>query len=118
MTTGAQIFGAQCAAYHRSSGTGVAGLSPALAKVPDSRSDDPTNLLQAVLQGTKSVATDASLTGAAMRAFSWKLSDQQIANGGNLYPERVVTRPRLIPSRGRECPARSRTNGGMSLNFV
>jgi mono/diheme cytochrome c family protein len=45
------------------------------------RSDDPTNLLRAVLQGTKSLATDASPTGAAMPAFSWKLSDQQIATG-------------------------------------
>jgi mono/diheme cytochrome c family protein len=76
---GQAIFEAQCEACHQSSGRGVTRLFPGLAGAPSVQADDASNLLRVVLQGGKSVATRTNPTGAAMPAFGWKLSDEQIA---------------------------------------
>ncbi len=79
MKTGGRVYATQCAACHTQPGSGVNGLFPTLAHAPNIQSINPTTLIRAVLQGAKSVATDPAPTGAAMPAFDWKLSDEQVA---------------------------------------
>ena len=54
-------------------------MFPALKGSPAVQSADPTNLIRIVLQGARSVASDAAPTAPAMPAFDWKLSDAQVA---------------------------------------
>ena len=56
-----------------------ANQAPPFAHAPSIQASDPINLVRAVLLGAASVATDTAPTAAAMPAFGWKLSDQQIA---------------------------------------
>ncbi len=79
MQLGAIVYDQQCAACHTGKGAGVDGLAPAFAHTPSIQAPNPINLVRAVLFGAASVATDTAPTGAAMPAFGWKLSDQQIA---------------------------------------
>ena len=79
MKVGANIYQAGCATCHGMNGDGVPRMFPALAKAPDVQSVDPRNVLRVILEGAKSVVTDANPTGAAMPTFSWKFSDDQIA---------------------------------------
>jgi len=79
MQLGAMVYDQQCAACHTGHGTGIDGLAPAFAHAPSIQASDPINLVRAVLLGAASVATDTAPTAAAMPAFGWKLSDQQIA---------------------------------------
>ncbi|MBV9018138.1 MAG: cytochrome c [Alphaproteobacteria bacterium] len=79
MRAGAAIFTDQCAACHVRSGEGIASLFPALKGSPAVQAADATNLIRIVLQGARSVATDAAPTAPGMPAFDWKLSDAQVA---------------------------------------
>ena len=79
MALGAAVYDQQCAACHAGKGTGIDGLAPAFAHAPGIQASESINLVRAVLLGAASVATDTAPTGAAMPAFGWKLSDQQIA---------------------------------------
>ncbi|MGI4856168.1 MAG: c-type cytochrome [Janthinobacterium lividum] len=79
MTLGRHVFEVNCAACHRSSGTGVPGMIPSLANNPSLQSADTTSLVRTVLLGDRAAITEHAPTGAGMPAFSWKLSDEQIA---------------------------------------
>jgi mono/diheme cytochrome c family protein len=79
MRAGKAIFADQCNACHISSGAGIPNMFPALKDSPAVQSADPTNLIRIVLQGARSVATDAAPTAPGMPAFDWKLSDDQVA---------------------------------------
>ncbi|MBV8493791.1 MAG: cytochrome c [Alphaproteobacteria bacterium] len=79
MRAGAAIFTDQCAACHVRSGEGIASLFPALKGSPAVQAADATNLIRIVLQGARTVATDAAPTAPGMPAFDWKLSDAQVA---------------------------------------
>ena len=79
MQLGAVVYDQQCAACHTDRGAGIDGLAPAFAHAPSIQASNPVNLVRAVLLGAASVATDTAPTGAAMPAFGWKLSDQQVA---------------------------------------
>src|SRR5437588_9375327 len=79
MRAGSAIFADQCAACHAPTGEGIANMFPALKGSPAVQSADPTNLIRIVVQGARSVATDAAPTAPGMPAFDWKLSDDQIA---------------------------------------
>jgi mono/diheme cytochrome c family protein len=79
MRAGKAIFVDQCNACHMPSGAGIPNMFPALKDSPAVQSADPTNLIRIVLQGARSVATDAAPTAPGMPAFDWKLSDDQIA---------------------------------------
>lgn len=80
MTSGRAVFDVNCAACHRSNGTGVATMLPALAGSPTVQAPDATNLVRTILEGGASAATHANPTGARMPSFAWKLGDAQIAN--------------------------------------
>ena len=79
MRAGKAIFVDQCNACHTSSGAGVPNMFPALKDSAAVQSADPTNLIRIVLDGARSVATDAAPTAPGMPAFDWKLSDDQVA---------------------------------------
>ncbi|MDB5656301.1 MAG: hypothetical protein JWQ94_3914 [Tardiphaga sp.] len=79
MRVGAAIYKDSCAACHRDSGTGNAGLFPKLAGSALVQQGDPTTLVHVVLSGSRAVATDGAPTGPAMPAFDWRLNDAQVA---------------------------------------
>jgi mono/diheme cytochrome c family protein len=79
MSLGRHIFEANCAACHRSNGTGVTSMVPALADNPALQAADTTNLIRTVLQGNRGAMTAALPTGAEMPQFDWKLNDKQVA---------------------------------------
>jgi mono/diheme cytochrome c family protein len=76
---GEAIFFDQCAACHRSSGTGEATYFPPLKGNANVQQRDPTTVVRFILQGTRSTSTAARPTPLSMPAFNWKLSDAQIA---------------------------------------
>jgi mono/diheme cytochrome c family protein len=80
MQAGAAIYGDECSACHTKTGTGIARMLPALKGSPFVQQTNPDSLLHVVLGGTRAVATDAAPTAAAMPAFGWKLSDEQVAS--------------------------------------
>ncbi len=80
MQAGAAIYVDECSACHTKTGTGVARMLPTLKGSPFVQQTNPDSLLHVVLAGTRAVATDAKPTAAAMPAFGWKLSDEQIAS--------------------------------------
>jgi mono/diheme cytochrome c family protein len=79
MRAGQAVYLNHCTACHGADGAGVAQLFPALKGGPSVQSAAPTSLVRVVLEGAQSVATDRAPTGAAMPAFSWKLSDNEVA---------------------------------------
>ena len=79
MRAGAAIYGDSCGSCHGRGAAGVARLFPALAGDPAVQQRDPTSLIRVVLDGAKSVATQAAPTGAAMPSYGWRLDDDQVA---------------------------------------
>jgi mono/diheme cytochrome c family protein len=79
MKAGAQVFADECAACHKSDGSGTSGLFPALSGAAIVQQNDPTSLLHVILRGAQSVGTQPAPTRAAMPAFAWVLNDDQVA---------------------------------------
>jgi mono/diheme cytochrome c family protein len=79
MRAGAAIYKDSCAACHKDSGEGEAGLFPRFAGSALVQSDDTTTLARVVLQGTRAVSTPSKPTAPAMPAFDWRLNDAQVA---------------------------------------
>lgn len=80
MRAGQAIYVDQCAACHTMDGGGIARLLPTLKSSPFVQQTNADSLLHVVLEGTRSVATETAPTAAAMPAFNWKLSDDQVAS--------------------------------------
>ena len=79
MVLGKHLYDVNCAACHRSSGTGVGSMVPSLANSPSLQAPDVASLARTVLEGNRGAVTETLPTGAAMPSFDWKLSDAQIA---------------------------------------
>jgi len=79
MKLGQQVYAANCAACHISSGTGVSGMVTSFSGAPGIQAPDPSSLIHTVLLGSRGAATLTNPTAAAMPNFSWKLSDAQTA---------------------------------------
>ena len=79
MKTGAAIYADECSACHTKKGTGIPGLFPALRGSPSVQSEEPTSVIHVILRGARSAATDGAPTAPAMPAFSWLLSDREVA---------------------------------------
>ncbi len=79
MRAGQTVYTSNCATCHGADGTGIPQLFPTLKGSASVQSMEPTSLIRVVLQGAQSVATDPAPTGAAMPAFGWKLSDEEVA---------------------------------------
>lgn len=69
-----------CSACHGLQGEGIEGMIPAFANNRVIRADDPTNLIHAMLMGTRAAHTETSQTAAGMPSFAWKMNDQEIAD--------------------------------------
>ena len=79
MVLGKHLYDVNCAACHRSSGTGVGSMVPSLASSPSLQAPDVASLARTVLEGNRGAVTATLPTGAAMPSFDWKLSDAQVA---------------------------------------
>ncbi len=79
MVRGQFVMEAQCSACHRSDGTGVRNMIPALKGNGLVNAPTPETLLQVVLNGVEGPVTDSNPTGAGMPGFAWKMSDDDIA---------------------------------------
>jgi mono/diheme cytochrome c family protein len=70
-------------------------MFPPLKRNADVQQRDPTTTIRVILQGARSTPTVERPTPVSMPAFSWKLSDAQVAavasyvrtNWGNAAPE-------------------------------
>jgi mono/diheme cytochrome c family protein len=79
MTVGAAIYADQCAACHKTDGSGVPRMFPPLKGAAVTQSDDATTAVRFILAGTQTATTDKRPTAASMPAYAWKLNDAQIA---------------------------------------
>lgn len=79
MTAGRDLYAVNCQACHRSDGTGVATMLPALARSQTVQAADPTQVIHTILSGGAAASTAANPTGAHMPGFAWKLDDTDVA---------------------------------------
>lgn len=79
MTAGEAIFTDSCAGCHKTDGAGVPLMFPPLAGNANVQSRNPTTVLRVILEGARTVATDARPTAATMPAYRWKLDDAAVA---------------------------------------
>jgi mono/diheme cytochrome c family protein len=79
MRAGAAIFNDTCSACHQSSGEGVPHMFPPLKGNANVQSRDPTSTIRVIVEGARTVPTDARPTPSAMPSFGWKLSNDQVA---------------------------------------
>ncbi len=79
MKKGAQIYADECSGCHKPDGSGIAALFPTLKGAPAVQQTDPTSLLRVILRGAAAAGTSQAPTAPSMPAFSWILSDDQVA---------------------------------------
>jgi mono/diheme cytochrome c family protein len=79
MALGKRVYTSNCIACHASNGTGIPGIATSFPGHPGIQARSAESLLTTVLIGGRGAVTHANPTGAAMPAFAWKLSDEQIA---------------------------------------
>jgi cbb3-type cytochrome c oxidase subunit III len=79
MDAGAAIFADSCSACHEGDGKGVARMFPPLVHNANVQSADPTSIIRVILEGARTVPTDARPTPSSMPAFGWKLGDDEVA---------------------------------------
>ena len=79
MLLGAKVYDINCAACHASNGKGISSMVTALAGNGSIQAPVDSNLVNAILRGTRGAITHANPTGAAMPSFAWKLTDGQVA---------------------------------------
>jgi mono/diheme cytochrome c family protein len=95
LAAGKAIYDDSCSACHQSSGEGVPFMFPPLKGNANVQSADPTTVLRLILEGGRTVATDAEPTPSTMPAYDWKLNDDELAavatyvrnTWGNAAPE-------------------------------
>jgi len=80
MVAGSHIYADECAACHTDDGMGKPDIFPALVASPIVQASNPVTLISIVLNGGKSVGTDAAPTASAMPHFRGLLDDQQVAD--------------------------------------
>lgn len=78
-TLGARLYLDNCAACHRSSGSGEKRAFPALAGNPLVLADDPSSLIHVILAGATLPSTKAAPSDLGMPHFSQRLDDGETA---------------------------------------
>ncbi|HKS15623.1 MAG TPA: cytochrome c [Pseudomonas sp.] len=68
-----------CSACHGLDGEGIEGMVTAFAGNHRIASNDPTNLIHAMLMGARAPHTQARQTAAGMPSFAWKMSDREVS---------------------------------------
>jgi mono/diheme cytochrome c family protein len=79
LNAGKAIFADTCSACHQADGKGVARMFPPLVHNANVQSTDPTSVIHVILEGARTVPTDARPTPSSMPSFGWKLTDDEIA---------------------------------------
>jgi mono/diheme cytochrome c family protein len=77
---GAVIYFDNCAACHKSDGSGVPEFFAVLDGSNKLNADDPTTVLRIILEGAQAKPTAARPTPLSMPAYHWKLDDDEIAD--------------------------------------
>ncbi|WP_337065237.1 cytochrome c [Rouxiella badensis] len=75
---GALTYEVNCSACHGVKGEGITGMVPAFAG-NNAMQNDPTNMINAMLNGARAPHTEERQTAAGMPSFAWKMNDRQIA---------------------------------------
>jgi mono/diheme cytochrome c family protein len=96
MQTGEALYFDNCAACHRSDGAGVDHIFARLDGSNKINSDEATTIIRVVLEGARAQPTERWPHGLAMPAFSWKLTDEQIADVLNYVRHAWGNNARLI----------------------
>jgi mono/diheme cytochrome c family protein len=79
VSAGEAIYVDNCAACHRTDGTGAATIFPPLKGDANVLASDATNAIRLILEGGRAPPTDERPTPFSMPSFRWKLDDKQIA---------------------------------------
>jgi len=77
---GAAVYLATCDVCHSANGEGYRQAFPALAGNPVVLADDPTSVINIILDGARRPITQTAPSALVMPTLAWKLSDQQIAD--------------------------------------
>lgn len=77
---GEETYRDNCAACHRLDGEGYTRTFPPLAKNPVLLSEDPSSLINIVLNGGRTAVVPGAITGIVMPDFRERLDDEQVAN--------------------------------------
>lgn len=80
MQAAALTYEINCSACHGLQGEGINGMVTAFSGNSRMLTDDPTNLIHAMLMGARAPHTETLQTAAGMPSFAWKMNDQQIAD--------------------------------------
>lgn len=76
---GSLVYMNSCSGCHRIDGKGYAKTFPSLAGNTAVLGNDPSSLINIVLNGGKSAVTQDAITGLTMPDFAWRLDDNQVA---------------------------------------
>lgn len=79
MSLGREVYLNNCAACHKSDGTGVEAMVPSLASNPSVQAPGANNAIRTILLGGRGAPTVTNPTSAEMPTFAWKLSDEEVA---------------------------------------
>ena len=82
LSRGREIYSDACASCHLENGKGQSSLFPPLGKNAMVQQLDATGLEHLILAGTSVASTPSRPSPLSMPAFSWKLTDQEIADVG------------------------------------
>lgn len=77
---GAALYVDNCAACHKTNGSGYARFFPELRGNPVLISEDPVSLIHITLMGQTLPGLDAAPTSITMPPFGWRFNDRQIAD--------------------------------------
>ena len=83
VTLGRTVFLNNCAACHKATGDGVNAMVPAFINNPGIQAPGANNVIRTILMGGRGAPTLSNPTSAEMPAFSWKLSDTEVAAVSN-----------------------------------
>jgi mono/diheme cytochrome c family protein len=77
---GAAVYLANCDVCHSANGEGYREVFPALAGNPVVVADNPSSVINIILDGARRPVTQTSPSALVMPTLAWKLNDQQIAD--------------------------------------
>ncbi|MBZ2399656.1 cytochrome c [Erwinia amylovora] len=78
--TGASVYVDNCAACHKTDGSGYQRFFPVLRGNPVVLASDPTSLIHIIISGAQLPGMKGAPTTITMPAFGWRLNDQQVAD--------------------------------------
>ncbi|MCU8585728.1 cytochrome c [Erwinia pyrifoliae] len=78
--TGASVYVDNCAACHKTDGSGYQRFFPALRGNSVVLASDPTSLIHIVISGAQLPGMKGAPSTITMPAFGWRLNDQQVAD--------------------------------------